>query len=307
MQLARLARAQHGLLTADQTEAAGISAGARKRRIRSGRWISMAPGVVAVAGSAATWRQRTLAAVLAAGPAAVASHSTAAALFGLSSCPFRIVEITVPRGRSHRSRLASVHETTRLPRSDVTSIDRIPVTRPARTLVDLAAVAPRAVLEEAVDDAVIRRLTTLARLERRAGDLAGSGRSGSVLLRRVLACWGEGDMPEGVAEMRLIRRLVANGLPAPVRQHTVCDGAGRVAARPDLSYPDARVAVELNGFRWHATPAGYSRDQARLRRLAALGWLVLPATPADLAGDGRGLAGEVAAALEHVHAARRGA
>lgn len=305
--LARLARRQHGLLTVEQQRAAGVSADSRKRRVAAGRWIAFAHGVVAVAGTPATWRQRTLAAVLAAGSGAVASHTTAAALFTLSRCPFRVIEITVPRGRSHRSRLATVHETGDLPRKDVTVIDRIPVTHPARTLVDLAACVPRAVLEEAVDDAVVRGLTSLDRLRERLDALGGPGRPGSTMLRDILSCWSHGDVPREVAEARLLRRLLAHGLPAPAVQHDVIDPAGRFVARPDLAYPDARVAVELNSFRWHGTPGHFATDQARGRRLAALGWLVVPVTPADLAGAGEELAAQVASALEHGASAMKGA
>ncbi|MDP9386369.1 MAG: hypothetical protein M3Q48_00185 [Actinomycetota bacterium] len=221
--------------------------------------------------------------MLAAGPGAAASHTTAAALFGLSCCQFRGVEITVVRGQSHRSRLATVHETLVLPRHDVTAIDGIPVTDPARTLVDLAGSGSRSVLEEAVDDVLFRRLTTLAHLEERPGALAGSGHRGTALLRAVLATWSDG------ASTSSVRVLVG---PSP---------------RVDLAYPVERIAVELNGFRWHGTPRAHARDELRRRRLAAFGWIVVPATPVDLAGDGARLAADVAAARAPVHAAGTGA
>lgn len=297
-QLARVARRQHGLVTYEQTSVAGVSVSARRWRVRAGRWIVVAPGVVAIAGTAATWRQRTLGAALAAGPGAVASHTAAAALFNLSGCQFTGVEISVPRGRSHRSQLATVHETLHLSRCDVTVTDHIPVTTPARTLVDLAGCVSERALEDAVDDALTRGLTTLARLQRCAARLE-TGRSGATRLASVLARWADGDSPEGVAEMRLVRRLVANGLPAPVLQYEVRDGAGKVVARVDMAYPNERVAIELEGFRWHGTPRGQARDKARLRRLSALGWLVIPATPADLAADGALVARQVEAARTH--------
>ena len=305
--LAKVSRRQHGLITTAQSTECGVSVDARRHRIRTGRWSVIAPGVVAVAGTPPTWKQRTMAAVLAAAPGAVASHTTAAGLFALSSCSSRAVEITVPRGRSHRSRLAKMHESVHLPPSYVTTVDHIPVTRPTRTLIDLAGCVPQPILEDAVDDALVRRLTTLERLERRMADRDWPSRPGSVVLRKVLRCWTEGEMAEEVAEMRLVRRLVAHGLPNPARQFDVLDGAGRLVARPDLAYPQERVAVELNGFRWHGTPRGYARDQARSRRLAALGWLILPATPLDLAEDGGALAEQVMAALIQSGAARRGA
>ena len=296
-QLSKLARRQHGLVTLAQAEAVGVSPEAVRWRVRTGRWNRVASGLFALAGTAHTWRQKTMAAVLAAGPGAVASHTTAAALYGLSSCPFKGVEITVPRGRSPRSKLAVVHTSTQLDPVDVASIASIPVTRPARTLVDLAGRVDKTVLGEALDDALIRRLTTLERLKRRAMVLGGTGRDGTSVLRDVLGAWAEGDMPEGVAEMRMVRRLLANGQPKPILQYQVHDPTGRFLARLDAAYPEARVGLEMNGFRWHGTPDSFARDPARLRRLAALGWLILPCTPVDLAGDGAELAEQVAGAM----------
>jgi len=303
--LAQLARRQHGVITTAQSAATGMSADARKRRVKAGRWIRLSGGVFALAGTADTWRQKTMAAVLAAGPGAVASHTTAAALYGLSLCRFTVVEITVPKGRSHRSRLATVHETAHLSRGDVATIDRIPVTHPARTLIDLAGSVSKPILEEAVDDAIIRRLVTFDRLAARACALGGRGRDGSLLLQEVLQSWTGDDMAESVAEMRMVRRLLAAELPKPVLQHEVRDRAGRFIARLDAAYPAERVGVEMNGFRWHGTPRRFALDPQRLRRLAALGWLILPCTPVDLAGDGRELADQVAAARKQGLSARR--
>ncbi|HUP68847.1 MAG TPA: hypothetical protein VM142_03420 [Acidimicrobiales bacterium] len=263
------------------------------------------PGVFSLAGTADTWRQKTLAAVLSAGQGAVASHTTAAALFGLSCCKFQGVEITVPIGRSHRSHLATVHETAFLNRSDMTTIDRIPVTRPARTLVDLASSTSKAVLEEAVDDALIRRLVTLDRLRACATALGGSGRKGTLLLQEVLRCWTTGGMAEEVAEMRMVRRLLAAELPKPVLQYRVHDAMDRFVARLDAAYPQEKVGLEMNGFRWHGSPRRFALDPQRTRRLVALGWLILPCTPVDLAGDGRELAEQVRAAREHGSSAKK--
>lgn len=306
-QLSKLARRQHGLVTLAQATAAGVSPEAVRWRVRTGRWNRISPGVFALAGTANTWRQKTMAAVLVAGPGAVASHTTAAALYDLSCCPFKGVEITVPRRRSTRSKLAVVHTSTQLDSADVASIASIPVTRPARTLVDLAGHVDKTVLGEALDDALIRRLTTLERLKRRAKVLGGTGRDGTSVLREVLAAWAEGDMPEGVAEMRMVRRLLANGQPKPFLQYQVRDPTGRFLARLDAAYPEVRVGVEMNGFRWHGTPGAFARDPARLRRLAALGWLILPCTPVDLAGDGAQLAEQVASARDNCRLAQKGA
>lgn len=296
--IARWARCQHGLITRDQALDAGLSSSAVSRRVATGAWRRIAAGVFVLVSSPATWRQRLLAACLAAGPFAVASHRSAAALFGLSGISPGIVEIAVPRGRSHRSELAVVHQVRELPPGDVTRIDGIPVTRPARTLVDLAGVVSARALEEAVDDALCRRLVTLPRLDGRAAALAGKGRSGAANLRAILATWHDGGLlPQETAEARLFRRLVHSGLPPPQRQHEVW-ADGRLLGRLDLAWPDARVGFELDGFRWHGTPGAHRRDIARHNGLKARGWTVFQATPADLVDDAAHLAALVAPLLD---------
>jgi hypothetical protein len=290
--IGRFARRQHGLVTREQAASVGLSSSAISRRLTGGAWRRVAAGVFAVVTAPATWRQRLLAACLAAGPGAAASHRSAGALFGLSGVSTGAVEITVPRGRSHRSTLAVLHQACDLPPGDITRIDGIPVTRPARTLVDLAAAVSPRVLEEAVDDALCRRLVGLERLDRRAQSLRGRGRAGSAALGNVLATWHDGGLlPQETAEARLFRRLVHAGLPPPERQHEVyAPGTGRFVGRLDLAWPDVRVGFELDGFRWHGSPCAHGRDVARHNGLKALSWTVFQATPTDLTGDSAHLA-----------------
>ena len=287
--LARLARRQRGLLTRTQALDAGLSPSAVKRRVASGTWHRLVAGVYALASSPLTWHQRVLAACLSLN--AVASHRTAAALFRLSGFSTGPIDVTGRRAGPHSSPLATVHRTVHLPPADITRVDGIPVTRPARTLVDLAGVVSPRALEEAVDDALCRRLVTLPRLDRRTAALLGKGRAGSTVLAEVLGTWrGDQPLPHEVAEARLMRRLVHAGLPPPTPQHEVYAPTGGFVARLDLAWPEHRVGFELDGFRWHGSPRAHQRDLARHNRLKALAWTVLQATPADLAADGAHLA-----------------
>lgn len=283
MDIARLARLQHGLVTRAQALAAGLSPSTIRRRVAAGAWVRRAAGVYAVATAPATWRQQVLVACLAVD--GVASHRTAASLWGLSGFRPGPLHVLVPNGRLDRRRRVTVHQTTALPPGDVARVDGIPVTRVARTLVDLASCTSERELEEAVDDALCRRLVTLDRLVRRADALLGSGRTGSATLRRVLATWDDGAAPQEVAEARLFRRLVRAGLPPPMTQVEVYDD-GRFVARLDVAWPERRLGVELDGFRWHAAPRAFERDRLRRNRLVSLGWTVFQATPADLVADG---------------------
>src|SRR5207249_2080176 len=141
-----------------------------------------------------------------------------------------------------------------------------------RTIIDLAAVISGETLEEALDVALQRRLTSLSRVRWRLADLGRHGRPGIAMLRRLIAARsGVEAVPESVIETRFSRLLRRAGLPAPVRQYHVRD-RGRLVARVDFAYPDARLAIEVEGFRWHSGRARWERDLGRRNELTELGW-----------------------------------
>lgn len=148
---------------------------------------------------------------------------------------------------------------------DRTVRDHVPLTHAARTLADLARNSSRDLLEEAVDDVLCRRLTTLERL----ADAAPPR------LRSVLAAWTPGALPGSPAEMALVRQLLDAGLPQPVRQYWIASAHARV----DLAYPAERIAIELDSFRWHAGRRAFDSDRSRGNRIVAAGWRLLWATP----------------------------
>lgn len=271
--VAHLSVRQHGLFTRAQAVAAGATRAKIEHRVASGRWVLVAPGVYRLAGVPVTWKQRALAACLIAGPGAVVSHRSAAVLWRVSGFRPGRIEIAVPPGRSNRNALARVHRTEEV---DWVVRDGVPVTRPARTLVDLAGVVGGQLLEEAVDDVLCRRLCRLDQL------WAPPGRRGSRTLRAVLEAWNGDALPAGVAEMRVVRQLLAAGLPDPVRQHEIHHG-GQFVARVDLAYPDDRLAIELDGFRWHAGRGPFRSDRLRRNRIEAAGWRLLETAPEDIA------------------------
>lgn len=84
-------------------------------------------------------------------------------------------------------------------------------------------------------------------------------------------------VPESVFERRLLRVLRAAGLPKPELQYEVRDG-GRLVARVDFAYPDARLAIEADGFSHHSGRPAWERDRARGNVLVRLGWRVIRVT-----------------------------
>jgi len=133
--LAELARRQHGIVSRRQLLELGHARATISGWEKDGKLHRLHRGVYAVGHEALSWEGRLLAAVLANEPA-VASHKTAAWIWGLLRTRPGTFHLTAPT-RRHRKELVVVHFA-RLEPEDVRTVDRIPVTSPARTVLDLA-------------------------------------------------------------------------------------------------------------------------------------------------------------------------
>ncbi len=140
--IAEFMATQHGVAHRRDVRRLGASARVEANRVATGRWREPQPHVFAINGSPATDRQQLLAAVLAAPIGTVASHRSAARLYGIPGFERAAPEILVPRPRRKVGQIvqAIVHHTTQLPPWQHWSRDAIPVTTVARTLFDLGAV-----------------------------------------------------------------------------------------------------------------------------------------------------------------------
>ena len=154
--IAALAERQHGVVARRQLVALGLSRREIERRIEQGRLHLLHAGVYAVGHRVLSPHGRWMAAVLAAGPDAVLSHRSAAALWGLRATSRTRIEVTAPRDLRPRKGLHP--HCAVLPDDERTIHQGIPVTTPARTLLDLAGVLERQALDRALDEAEALRL-----------------------------------------------------------------------------------------------------------------------------------------------------
>jgi very-short-patch-repair endonuclease len=292
--IARLASGHHGVFSYTDAIRAGFTKRTIYGRISTNRWERLHAGVYRLNGAPSSWRQQLFAACLALGRGAVASHRAAAALWHLAGYDPGILEVSVPRGRRPRERGVLVHQVVLLP-VDVTAVEVIPITTPARTLLDLAAVSPADAVEDALDDALRRGLVKLPRLRWRAEELGP--RSGAKVIRRLLdARTATVGSPQSVLETRLLRLLRRAGLPTPECQHEIRDH-GRLIAVVDFAYTEERLAIEADGYRWHSGRARWQHDLARRNELTKLGWRVIHVTAHDIVRRPDSTVQTVAAAL----------
>ncbi len=286
--VARIATAQHGLVTVRDALAAGLSTYQIEVRVRSGRWEPITRGVYRIAGAPETWMQLAKAATLAAPPGAVASHLTAAALIGLDTPPPSIPHITVPYGRSARLPMARVHRA-RLPEVCSTVRFSIPVTKASRTLADCSLIIGPKRLGALVDDAMHLRLVTARSVEEAIESARRRPRRRREgLLLDLLEPWRSVIKPGSPAEVRLFRVVESWGYPRPTGQIPVTDEEGRTVGRIDAGWEAYRIGLEYDSKRWHG-PGAWEHDEARHRLIERLGWKLLHADATDLLPGERSL------------------
>lgn len=268
-----LARRQHGVITRAQLRELGFTDEAIDHRLSTGRLRPLHRGVFVVRGREVGKPERWMAAVLACGPGALLSHQSAAELLRLRAWQGAPIEVSVPAKQRRRPRGLRVHRRNRL-----TSLDRgvclgIPVTSPARTLVDLGGRLEPAQLEVAINEA--DRLD-LIDPERLRGTLCKmSGQAGVSVLVRILER-RVFRLTDSELERRFLRLVRQARLPTPqTRAHVN-------GFRVDFFWPQLDLVVETDGLRYHRTPGQQARDRRRDQVHTAAGLTTLRFTHAQV-------------------------
>jgi very-short-patch-repair endonuclease len=281
-----IAESQRGLITRRQATVCGMTASAIEHVVRRDSWCRMGTGLYVLRGVTATWELHVLGAVLVAGPPAWASHATSVRLFGGTHVADDLIEITVPLERRIRIRGVRVHRSGTLHEHDLRDVDGIPTLSMARTILDLSNRLGTRALESTVDDALRRRVMTLAELHGVAARLStiAPGRSPATvatILRDRTPGHGPGDSELETSVLEMLRNA---GLPIPERQHRVVVGTRTYFL--DLAYPEQRIAIEVDGFAFHHDRTTFDRDRHRQNDLVNAGWTVLRftsrSTPAEV-------------------------
>jgi hypothetical protein len=283
-------RRQYGLVTRHQALQLGLTSGQIRHRRESGEWELAQSGIYRAAAVPRDHRQDLLAACLAAGPVAAASHQSAAWLWGLTSRPPGRPTISVPAPLRPRLREVTVHRSRDFDPSRTVEHLRIPCTDPLRVATDLAAVLPPIELTGLVDAAIASKLVTTDGLLEEIRRRGAPGRSGPAGLRRELEDRGIIGGPEpSVLEAECMRLFKRSGIPILRREVRFGpDGQFRIDF---LIAPG--LAVEVDGFVHHWSPEAKAHDEARRNRLRFL----LVYTWRDIHTDGRRVAAEVARAM----------
>jgi very-short-patch-repair endonuclease len=257
-----LARLQHGVIARWQLLDLGASRSWIGHRIATGRLHPIHRGVYAVGRPQLTRAGRFMAAVLACGPDAVLSHISAAAHWKIRQAgPTTPIHTSLRAAVVRRPKGIAVHRTRTLADGDITTHDGIPITSPARTLIDLATVLGPKQLEAAVNEADVLDLTDPETLR---GELDEHKGQPGVRPLRALLDRHTYRLTESELERRFLRIVRDAGLPLPDTQE-------QLAGRTDFHWPELGLVVETDGWRYHRTPSRQARDNRRMQQHALAG------------------------------------
>jgi hypothetical protein len=283
----------HGVISRHEARSLGLTEEQVKWNLRTGRWVRIHRGIYRRAGEAAGPEARLLAACLAAGREAVASHASAAWLWQLVRAAPERPTVTVAPGRSDQLAGVQQHRRRDIDATRILIRRSIPVTDPIRTLADLGDVVEAEVLDEAIDRALAGRLITVEGLEREVERLHQHGRRGVRHLRLALDRRGFRGAPHpSVLESRTLRLLAGCGVVPIGTEVVVCDGRYRLDM---LLTP--HLALEVDGYRFHWSPEAKAADSRRRNDLRLSGIIVIEADWITVVREPQRLQASVRAAL----------
>ena len=268
------------------------------RAVAAGRLHRIFRGAYAVGYLSISEQSRLRAATLACGDGAVISHRSAAALLGLLNEGPAVIDVIAPPSRGRKIDGIRFHRVRPPRRDEVGTVDGIPCTSPARTLVDLASVVGDWTLRGCFERAAQRKCLDIPAIEASAD----KGRRGAKSLRALVEEWrraapvAKKGRLKSPLEAKVLPLLVQRDLTAPLLNAPVQIAKGRIEV--DFLWPEQRFVLEADSRDFHGTAVAFERDRWRDRELLRAGYTVIRVTHRQAEREAAAIADAITARLE---------
>jgi very-short-patch-repair endonuclease len=265
-----LASNQQGLVSREQLRGLEMGDRAISHALARGWLRPVFHGVFAVGHEHLTVYARMLAATMACGDGSVVSHGTAAWLLGLRDWRPKEVDLIAPVEAGRK--IAGIRRRFVPPPvgAEIWRRHGVPLTSPARTIVDCAGILDAGGVGELIEEAAVQGLLDVPAIDR---VLDGPRRRGSDRLLRAVAPWRRyrrGIKIRSRMEAKLLPLLTEAALPIP-RTNAKLRLAGKVY-EVDFLWREQKLVVETDGGRFHDNPAAGARDSDRNHALGSAGY-----------------------------------
>lgn len=270
--LAAYARRQHGLLATHQLKACGLSASGIAARVATARLFPVRRTVYSLSPHADEWTPLWAAVLATDADRAVISHWTAGRLHRMAVGGRTTVHVTVDGGGRRDLPGIVVHRARALRSDDVVEVRGLRATSPARTVLDLGAVATDQELLATIREGEFQGVLRAGAI--REDVATRRGHRGLARVRRVDPATAEDALGQTPLEDVLGPLLDGLGIPGLTRQLWLTGRSG-ARFRADFAYPAARLMVEGDGRTAHERATAFESDRARDADLGATGWQTL--------------------------------
>lgn len=247
--------------------------------------------VYAVGHTAPTPLGPETAALLACGEGAALSHQTAGLLYEIVRQGDGRIHVTAPNRHGPQPKGVTAHRTSTLSPAEVRISNHLPLTNPARTIVDLADFLDERELGRALEEAVVQRLLSLAEIH------AILGRRGYKRLIRSLARHTSPHVTRSELERLMYRLIRAAGLPLPEVNARI------LGYEVDFLWRKEGLVIEVDGYRFHSSRPAFERDRAKGNKLVAAGLALMRFTWWQMTNEPYAVVARIAQALAHAEAA----
>ncbi len=283
-----------GVVTRRELLALGMpSASVQARTGTGGPWQRLMPGVVLTYSGTPTLQQRSQGALAYAGQGAMLTGICALARMGVRNVPdSRELHVLITHGRRRVSTDSVIVERSRrLPRPR--KVDGLPCAPIARACIDAARRMRDLRSVRALIAEVVQR--GMASVKQLAREIRDAQIRGTALPRGVIREVSAGI--RSIAEAEVRDTLRSAGIPEPAWNLDLYDKSGKWLARPDGTWLEVGVVLEIDSLEWHLSPAAYRHTQERHRRMTAAGLLVIHVTPGTVRHETERFLADVRATL----------
>jgi hypothetical protein len=249
-----------------------------KRALEARRLHRVFHGVYALGYATEGTSARLMAATLACGPGAVVSHRSAAVLLGLLDRGPVSIEVIAVGGKGRKIDGIRARALGPLRRHETGTVDGIPCTSPARTLVDAAGKVGMRTMRSMFERAAARKLLDLDAIEASMTP----GRRGMPALRGLIEEWRRAAPVAATQQLKspleamVLPLLMRRGAAAPRSNAPVKLVEGRIEV--DFLWDEQRFVLEADSRDFHATDVAFERDRWRDRELLRVGYSSLRVT-----------------------------
>lgn len=209
-----------------------------------------------------------------------------------------MIDVIAPPERGRKIDGIRFHRVRAPRRDEVGTVDGIPCTSPARTLVDLSGAVGDWTLRSCFERAAQRRILDIPAIEASMDP----GRRGNPSLRTLIDEWrraaavAKKGKLKSPLEAKVLPLVLRHGLPTPLLNAPVEIANGRIEV--DFLWPEQRLVVEADSRDFHGTDLAFERDRWRDRELFRVGYSTLRVTNQQAERETDAVVQAIAARLE---------